>query len=98
MDYDPELSDNLDALDALATMGYLNTERPSFGIAKKYLHDGYDSLSSKQKFLFDKEIAPIIYRVCGACGEGIELSALSTAYEEDCMLCSYHLHQSCKND
>lgn len=98
MDFEPELGDDLDALDTLSMTGYLDSNKPSFGIAKLYLHEGYQSLSSKQKFLFDKEIAPVIYQVCGACGESIEMSALMNAFKEGRMLCSYHMYQYRKND
>ena len=82
---DPELGDNLQALEELADMGYIDRDAPAYGIAKKYLHDGEASLSEKQRFVFNKEVAPVIFKSCARCSEGIELSALPIAYEEDLM-------------
>ena len=98
MDYDPELGDNIEALDTLADMGYLDKKSKAFGIAQQWLHEGEESLSEKQLYLFNKEIRPVIAKECGACGEGIELSALPNAYEEGNMLCSYHMYRLQKND
>lgn len=98
MNTDPELGDNLEALSTLADMGYLDKDSAAFGIAQQYFHEGYDSLSSKQKHLFDKHVTPVIGKECGACGEGIELSALPNAYEEGVMLCSYHMYRLHKDD
>ncbi|MBB1311895.1 hypothetical protein H5162_21035 [Pseudoalteromonas sp. SR41-8] len=98
MNTDPELGDNIDALDTLADMGYLNKESPAYGIAQQWLHEGEDTLSCKQLFLFNKEIRPVIGKSCGVCGEGIELSALANAYSEGKMLCSYHMYQFQKDD
>ena len=98
MDNDPELGDNIEALDTLAHMGYLDRESKVFGIAQQWLHEGEASLSEKQLYLFNKEIRPVIAKACGVCGEGIELSALPNAYEEDKMLCSYHMYRYQKDD
>jgi hypothetical protein len=98
MNTDPELGDNIDALDTLADMGYLDKESLAYGIAQQWLHEGEDTLSSKQLFLFNKEIRPVIGKSCGVCGEGIELSALANAYSESKMLCSYHMYQFQKDD
>ncbi|MFH2133944.1 MAG: hypothetical protein ABII81_02025 [Pseudomonadota bacterium] len=98
MDYDPELVDNLDALEMLADMGIIDKDAPAYGIAKLYLHVGLEALSEKQKFIFDKQVAPVIFKSCARCSEGIELSALPNAYEEDLMLCSYHMHKHHKDE
>lgn len=93
-----ELGDNLQALEELADMGYLDKNSPAYGIAKKYLHEGEESLSEKQKYVFNKEVVPIIYKPCARCSEGIELNALPIAYEEGLMLCSYHRHKYYKDE
>jgi formylmethanofuran dehydrogenase subunit E len=98
MDYGPELGDNIEALNTLAHMGYLNTESVAFRIAQKWLHDGENSLSEKQLYLFNKEIRPVIAKSCGGCGNGIELSALPNAYETGKMLCSSCMYRYQKND
>jgi hypothetical protein len=98
MDDDPELGDNLDALETLAKMGYFDKDSAAYGIAKKYLHEGMASLSEKQKWVFDKEVAPVIFKSCARCGESIELSTLPDAYDEDTMLCSYHQHKYHKDE
>lgn len=98
MDYDPELGDNLDALEALVCLGYIDKDTPAYGIAKLYLHEGESALSEKQKFIFDKHVAPVLFKECTRCGEGIELTALALAYEEGSMLCSYHMHKHHKDE
>lgn len=95
---DPELGDNLQALEELTDMGYIDRDTPAYGIAKQYLHEGEASLSEKQKYVFNKEVAPVIFKSCARCSEGIELSALPIAYEEDLMLCSYHRHKHFKDE
>jgi hypothetical protein len=95
---DPELGDNLQALEELVDMGYIDRDTAAYGIAKKYLHEGEASLSEKQKYVFNKEVAPVIFKSCARCSEGIELSALPIAYEEDLMLCSYHRHKHYKDE
>ncbi|WP_335921910.1 hypothetical protein [Shewanella chilikensis] len=98
MNTDPELGDNLEALSTLADMGYIDKDSAAFGIAQQYFHEGFDSLSEKQRAIFNKHISPVIGKACGVCGEGIEMSALPNAYEEGKMLCSYHMYQFQKDD
>ena len=98
MDDDPGLSDDLEALDALAEMGYIDRDSPEYGIAKHFLHKGLDALSEKQRYIFDKYVAPVLHKSCQTCGEAIELSALPNAYDEGLMLCSYHMHIRFKDD
>jgi hypothetical protein len=95
---DPELDDNLQALEELADMGYIDRDTSAYGIAKKFLHEGESSLSEKQKYVFNKEVAPVIFKSCTRCSESIEPSALPIAYEEDLMLCSYHRHKHYKDE
>lgn len=98
MDYDPELSDDLQAIEILADMGYLDRDKPEYGITQLYLHKGLSALSNKQQYIFNTIVAPAILRSCARCGEGIELSALPNAYEEGLMLCSYHMHKHHKDE
>lgn len=94
----PELGGNLQALEELVDMGYIDRDSSAYGISKLYLHEGESSLSEKQKYVFNKEVAPVIFKSCARCSEGIELSALPIAYEEDLMLCSYHRHKHYKDE
>jgi len=98
MNTDPELGDNISALDQLVDMGYLDKDTPAYGVAMEYLHSGEDSMSDKQRHVFKKFITPVLFKQCQMCGEGIEISALPDAYEQGKLLCSYHLYQSNKND
>ncbi len=93
---DPDLLNSLDGLSDLADMGYFDKRSAAYGIALQCFHDGYDSLSDKQKYIFDNEISPVIGKSCLVCGNGIELEALPNAYEEGKMLCSYHMNISQK--
>ena len=95
---DPEIGDNLQALEELADMGYIDRDSAAYGIVKQYLHEGESSLSEKQKYVFNKDVAPVIFKTCARCSEVIELSALPIAYEEDLMLCSYHRHKHYKDE
>lgn len=98
MDDDSELGDNLEALEQLAEMGYIDKDSAAYGIAKQYLHEGESTLSEKQRYVFNKEIAPVIFKKCSRCGEGIELSSLPIAYEDGLMLCGYHRHKFNKDE
>ena len=33
---------------------------PAYGVAIKVVHDGYDSLSQKQKYLYDTKVQPLV--------------------------------------
>ena len=93
MDYDLNLGDNLDALESLSNMGRIDKTSAAYGVARRCFTEGYDSLTAKQKYVYDKNIAPAIKMECAVCGEDIELTALPLAYEEKSMLCSYHRYR-----
>jgi hypothetical protein len=95
---DPHLGDNLQALESLADMGYLGRDTPAFGIAKMFVHEGEDRMSPKQREIFKKHVASVIFHTCQRCGEEIELWALPDAYDQDLMLCSYHQHKHHKGE
>ena len=90
---DPHLSDDLWALELLADVGYLDREKAEFGIAKLFVHEGEDAMTTAQLLVFRRHVKPKICRACEICGDGIELSTLPDAYEQGLMLCSYHLYR-----
>jgi len=98
MDYDPLLGDYLQAIEELVDMGYIDPEKPGYGIAKKIAHDGVDSLSLKQKQVYEKYLAPVFDKVCQVCGNQISVVDLPMAYETDVMLCGYHRAQGENTD
>lgn len=93
MDYDLETIANLNAFGELADMGLFDRESASFGVALQCLEEGYESLSDKQKHVFDKYVAPILGKECAVCHQGIPIPELPLAYESGANLCSYHLNR-----
>lgn len=67
----------------------------AIGITKQYFARGEESLTEKQRYVFDKEVRPKIERYCkyGGCGEKIPVGELMRAdidgdycYHHDAML------------
>jgi len=58
------------------------------GIAKLVIDKGFESLSSKQKFVFEKAISHYIYDDCKRCGNDIPWCEMSGAEDIDGM-CSW---------
>ena len=50
------------AINDLIDEGLLVEGSPAFGIAQQVIHLGYDSLSSKQAFVYDKEVIPVLIK------------------------------------
>lgn len=61
------------------------------GIAKQMLDKGYDSLSEKQKFVFDKAIENYTIDECQRCGEDIPWCEMFEALDNG-GYCSYCQH------
>ncbi|HVQ07416.1 MAG TPA: hypothetical protein VMS43_03170 [Allosphingosinicella sp.] len=40
--------------------GHLDEESAAYGIAQKFIHEGYDSLSDKQKWVYDNRVLPAL--------------------------------------
>ncbi|MCE1083967.1 DUF3052 domain-containing protein [Pseudomonas asiatica] len=45
-----------DAIQDLLDEGLLKEDTAGYGVAQQVIHEGYDSLSSKQKHVFDKHV------------------------------------------
>ncbi len=58
------------------------------GIAKLVIDKGFDSISTKQKFVFEKAISHYIYDDCKRCGNDIPWSEMSAA-EDNGGVCSW---------
>lgn len=56
-DYDHDL---YELVRELIDEGELEEGTPAYGIALYAVDFGYDALSSKQKFVFDKHVAPLV--------------------------------------
>jgi len=61
---------------------------PALGIAKFVIDNGYDSLSSKQRFVFEKAMDDYCYDECMRCGNDIPWSEMSSA-EDNGGICSW---------
>ncbi len=59
-DYDEEL---YLAIEDLVGCGDLEEGTPAFGIARRVVHQGYDSLSPKQKHVYDALVVPALVRL-----------------------------------
>jgi hypothetical protein len=58
-DFDYDLQD---AIEDLIADGVLDIGTPAHGIALQVVHDGYESLSDKQRAVFDKHVVPALKR------------------------------------
>ncbi len=43
----------------IAELG-LDEKSPAYGIAQQVIHMGYNSLSAKQRYIYDTEVAPLL--------------------------------------
>ncbi len=66
------------------------------GIASLVLDKGFESLSDKQKFVFEKAISHYVYDECSRCGLEIPWSEMSAA-EDNGAMCSW-CQQLSRND
>lgn len=61
MGYNDHIDYELDeAINDLFESGYLEKGSAAYGIAQFVIHNGYNSLSSKQRFVYDKEVLPLL--------------------------------------
>jgi hypothetical protein len=67
------------------------------GIAKLVIDKGFDSLSEKQKFVFEKSIDPYVFDKCKRCGCEIPWCEMSAA-EDNGNLCSWCQQLGSKDD
>ena len=67
------------------------------GIAKLVIDKGFESLSDKQKFVFENSISDLVYDECRLCGEDIPWCEMSAA-EDNGQLCSWCYHVRTKDD
>jgi hypothetical protein len=51
-----------EAIQDLVDEGYLEEGSPPFGIAQQVVHSGYDSLSPKQRYIYDTVVIPALER------------------------------------
>ena len=100
MDFDSELSDNNEAIETLEALGHLQQDLPEYGVAKQWVNQGIDSLSPKQKRIFDKHIAPVVFKKCEMCDDVLSLPDLVAAldHNDGKIFCSYHRYLYDKND
>jgi hypothetical protein len=67
------------------------------GIAKLVIDKGFDALSEKQKFVFEKSISYCVFDKCARCGCEIPWSEMSAA-EDNGALCSWCQQLSSHDD
>lgn len=74
---------------------YGRLEDKEAGIAKVMLDKGYDTLSEKQKFVFDKAIERNTIKSCNRCGCSIPWSEMYEALENGgyCNYCQYMMEK-----
>ncbi len=67
------------------------------GIAKLVIDKGFESLTDKQKFVFEKAISHYVYDECSRCGNPIPWCEMSAAEDNggECSWCQQVAH---KND
>lgn len=52
-----------DLVEDLVSELMLKRGTPAFGVAQQVIHQGYDSLTSKQRFVYDSVVAPLLKRL-----------------------------------
>ncbi len=52
-----------DLVEDLVSELILERGTPAFGVAQQVIHQGYDSLTSKQRFVYDSVVAPLLKRL-----------------------------------
>jgi len=72
-------------------------EEKELGIAKRMLDKGYDTLSDKQRYVFDKIIEDNIVEKCQRCGLDIPFNEMFEALENG-GYCNYCQHMMEKID
>ncbi|MEL7641526.1 MAG: hypothetical protein AAGU21_17975 [Solidesulfovibrio sp.] len=48
------------AITDLVDEGYIEDKSPAYGVAQQVIHSGYDSLSQKQRILYDSVVVPAL--------------------------------------
>lgn len=48
------------AITDLVDEGYIEDKSPAYGVAQQVIHSGYDSLSQKQRILYDSIVIPAL--------------------------------------
>ncbi len=72
-------------------------EAKEYGIAKLVIDKGFESLSDKQRFVFEKSIDFYVYDKCARCGVEIPWCEMSVA-EDNGHMCSWCQQLSSHND
>lgn len=99
MHHDPDLMDNEKTIEELVAAGYIEKNSREHGVARQWANDGYDSLSGKQRTVFDNSLGKLMRDTqCPICDDGVPFNELPAALEEGSSLCGYHRHISMKND
>ncbi|GAB4211054.1 MAG: hypothetical protein OHK0022_45180 [Roseiflexaceae bacterium] len=76
-------------IDVICSSGLI--EGKALGIAKQVVDRGFESLSFKQKFVFETDVMDEFYVAeCDRCGEKIVWEEMSSAYDSG--FCSYCEH------
>jgi len=50
------------AVEQLIEEGDIQPDAPAYGIAQQVIHQGYDSLSDRQRFLYERDISPALIK------------------------------------
>lgn len=99
MSYDPETADNELTIEELVVAGYIEEESKEHGVARQWANTGYDSLTSKQRVVFDNSLGKLMEGAeCSVCDGPIPFNELPLYLAEGDRLCSYHRHQAMKDD
>lgn len=72
-------------------------EGVELGVAKQVIGQGRDSLSDKQRSIFDQVLGANTTKMCSRCESGIPWSEMLESLDNGGM-CSYCAHQMQKND
>jgi len=77
--------------------GHRLNDAKEVGITKLVIDQGFDSLSDKQKFVFENAISHLVYNECLRCGNDIPWCEMSAA-EDNGKVCSWCQQLGSKDD
>ena len=49
-----------DAIEDAVDAGWLEEDTPAYGVAQKVIYEGYESLSPKQRYVYDTYVVPAL--------------------------------------
>lgn len=95
---DSEKCINDQAVELLVQTDCLERNSAPHGVLKQYLEEGIESLTPKQKYIFEQHVRVFFEGKCFVCGEILSLDEFTSELGESQKMCGYHRYQCSKDD